>query len=66
MSQMLLSLPLKIYSVMYLDGGPEAVLYVSAGDTLIEKVGSWVSRTYPTDKNNYMWELPNVIGVKRK
>lgn len=66
MSQMLLSLPLNIYSVMYLDGGPEAVLYVSAGDTLIEKVGSWVSRTYPNDDNNYMWELPNVIGVKRK
>ncbi len=66
MSKMLLSLPLKIYSAMYLEGGPEAVLYVTAGDTLIEKVGSWVSRTYPTDKNDYMWELPNVIGVKRK
>ena len=66
MSQMLLSLPLSIYSVMYLDGGPEAVLYVSAGDTLIEKVGSWVSRTYANDDNDYMWALPNVIGVKRK
>jgi len=66
MSIMLLSLPLKVYSAMYLEGGPEASLYVSAGDTIIEKVGSWVSRTYPTDKNNYFWELPNVIGVKRK
>ena len=66
MSEMLLGLPLNISSVMYLDGGPEAVLYVSAGDTLIEKVGSWVSRTYANDDNNYMWELPNVIGVKRK
>jgi len=66
MSAMLLSLPLHIYSAMYLEGGPEASLYVSGGDTIIEKVGSWVSRTYPNDKNDYFWELPNVIGVKRK
>lgn len=66
MSIMLLSLHLHIYSAMYLEGGPEASLYISVGDTIIEKVGSWVSRTYPTDKNDYFWELPNVIGVKRK
>lgn len=66
MSSMLLSLPLKIYSAMYLDGGPEACIYVNAGDTLIEKVGSWVSPGYANDKNDYQWELPNVIGVKRK
>lgn len=66
MSKMLLSLPLKIYSAMYLDGGPEACIYVNNGDTLIEKVGSWVSPGYANDDNNYQWELPNVIGVKRK
>ena len=66
MSNMLLSLPLKIYSAMYLDGGPEACIYVNDGDTLIEKVGSWVSPGYANDKNDYQWELPNVIGVKRK
>lgn len=66
MSIMLLSLPLHIYSAMYLEGGPEASLYVSAGDTIIGKIGSWVSRTYPNDENDHFWELPNVIGVKRK
>ncbi len=66
MSKFLLSLPLNIFSVMYLDGGPESSLYVNAGDTIIEKVGSWVSPGYANDDNNYFWELPNVIGVKRK
>ena len=66
MSKMLLGLPLHIYSAMYLEGGPEASLYVNTDDTIIEKVGSWVSPGYTNDDNNYFWELPNVIGVKRK
>ena len=66
MSNFLLHLPLKTYSAMYLDGGPESSLYVNAGDTIIEKVGSWVSPGYANDDNTYFWELPNVIGVKRK
>jgi len=66
MSDFILGLPLNVYSVMYLEGGPESSLFVNAGDTIIEKVGSWVSPGYANDDNNYFWELPNVIGVKRK
>jgi len=27
-------------------------------DTIIEKVGNWVSPGYANDDNNYFWELP--------
>jgi hypothetical protein len=66
MSKMLLGFPLHVYSAMYLEGGPESSLYVNAGDTIIEKVGSWVSRGWARDDNDHFWRLPNVIGVKRK
>ena len=39
---------------------------INAGDTIIEKVGSWVSPGYANDDNNYFWGKPNVIGVKRR
>jgi hypothetical protein len=65
-SVLLLSLPLHIYNAMYLEGGPESSLYINAGDTVIEKVGSYVSRTWARDDNDHFYRLPNVIGVKRK
>jgi len=35
----LLSLPVSIYNAMYLEGGPEASLYLRGGDWEVEKVG---------------------------
>ena len=51
---------------IYLEGGPETSLYVCVGETVIEKLGSYVSDTYPTDANQTFWRLPNVIGIKAK
>ena len=65
-SKFLLSLPIGIHSAMYLEGGPEASLYVNSGDTVIEKFGSYVSRTYAHDRNDKFRKMPNVIGIRRK
>jgi hypothetical protein len=53
-------------NAIYLEGGPETSLYIKVGDTVIEKIGSYVSQTYPNDDNVEFWELPNVIGLKLK
>ncbi|MGQ9845963.1 MAG: hypothetical protein ACUVQP_00465 [Bacteroidales bacterium] len=66
MSALLLHLPLNIRSAMYLEGGPEACLYIKTPDTVISKKGSYVSLTFPTDTNTRYWQLPNVIGIKKK
>jgi hypothetical protein len=64
--QFILSLPFHLKETIYMEGGPETSLYVNIGNTKIEKVGSYISNSYPNDKNDHFWKLPNVIGVKVK
>jgi hypothetical protein len=66
MIQFMLHFPEKLTNAIYMEGGPETSLYINIGGVTIEKVGSYVSNTYPTDKNNTFWPLPNVIGLKIK
>lgn len=65
-SQMMLEMPLDIQRAMYLEGGPQASLYVETKDSTIQKYGSWVYPGYAHDKNDHLWELPNIIGVKKR
>lgn len=53
-------------NAVYMEGGPQTSLFVDIDDYRIEKVGSYVSNTYPTDANSEYWPLPNVIGVRVK
>ena len=62
--QMLLSMPLDIRNMMYLEGGPEASLVVKSGDTRVEKFGSYETGFNPDDKNAEFWPVPNVIGLE--
>jgi len=62
----LLGLPLNIRTTVYLEGGPEASLYIHSGDTIISKYGSYVSKTYARDDNDHFWKIPNVIGIVKK
>jgi hypothetical protein len=55
-----------IRTTVYLEGGPEASLYIQTGDTIISKMGSYVSKSYPNDRNDHFWEIPNVIGVRSR
>ena len=59
-------LPLNIRTTVYLEGGPEASLYVNTGDTVIAKYGSYVSNTCNNDDNDHFWKIPNVIAIRKK
>ncbi len=55
-----------VRTTVYLEGGPEASLYIQTKDTVISKIGSYVSQTYAHDKNDHFWDLPNVIGIRSR
>jgi hypothetical protein len=61
----LLALPLDLHETMYVEGGPEAQLYVNAGGREIEVVGSHGS-TFSAIENDAALPIPNVIGIKRR
>ena len=63
---MLLALPLDIKNAMYLEGGPEATLYLKSGNVSFEKVGSFETSFMEHNDNRVAWPLPNVIGVMRR
>jgi hypothetical protein len=64
-NNILLSLPISIFNATYLEGGPQASLYLSANGFQLDKVGTLESgsegrvRAIPR-------LLPNVIGIERK
>jgi hypothetical protein len=62
----LMAMPLNIRTTVYLEGGPEASLYINTGDTIISKLGCYVSKTYERDDNDHFWKIPNVIGITKK
>jgi hypothetical protein len=61
----LLALPLDLHETMYVEGGPEAQLYVHAGGREIEVVGSHGSSGFTAIENAVALPVPNVIGVKK-
>ena len=60
----LLALPLGLRQTMYVEGGPEAQLYVNAGGREIEVVGSHGS-SFAGLENSLALPIPNVIGLRR-
>lgn len=62
----LLAMPIGIQSTMYVEGGPEASLYVNAGGTQVRQMGSYETGFNENNNNNEFWPIPNVIGLKRK
>lgn len=62
----LLHLPIKMRCAGYLEGGPETSLFININSNSVEKWGSYVSKTYETDKNDHFWTIPNVIGLKKR
>lgn len=55
-----------LFNAIYMEGGPQTSMYIDADNERIEKLGSYVSKTYPIDTNSEFWKLPNIIGVKLK
>lgn len=56
-------LPLDLRRLMYVEGGPEASLYVAvAGHAPIARVGSFETGFREWDDNKEFWPIPNVIA----
>lgn len=63
----LLSLPIHIKSAMYVEGGPEATLYMSVHDKEMIFVGTCEADASENEDLKSLQGIPNVIGVvKRK
>lgn len=66
LSKMILKLPIRIAKLMYLEGGPEASLYISHPRLKVAKMGSYETGFNPRDNNQQFWSIPNIIGIKKK
>lgn len=66
MIDFILQMPERIHNVIYLEGGPETSLFIHVNEHHIERIGSWVSDTWESDTNSHFWELPNIIGIRKK
>ncbi len=62
--EILLSLPLSLKSAMYLEGGPQASLYLSTSSTTIERYG--VRGGLEKNPLPFPLTIPNVIGISKK
>ena len=63
---MLLRLPIGLKRAMYVEGGPEAQLYVRGGGKEFEFVGIAGTGIPDYDEQARAWAVPNVIGVARR
>jgi len=57
---------LGIRGLVYMEGGPEASLIVSDGPYRVTEIGSWEDGFWENDDNRRLWELPSVIGFRRR
>jgi hypothetical protein len=56
-------LPLDLVRLMYVEGGPEASLYVAVdGKPVVSEVGSFETGFFASDGNRDFWPLPNVLA----
>ncbi|ABK15948.1 phosphodiester glycosidase family protein [Syntrophobacter fumaroxidans] len=64
--EVLLTLPLSLQRAMYLEGGPQASLYLSTGKTTLERYGSWEPALEQNSSIQIPLPVPNVIGIVKK
>ncbi len=57
---------LRLAQMFYVEGGPEASLFVEAGPTRVRGIGDYETTFFRRDANDEFWELPNVVGVAAK
>jgi hypothetical protein len=66
LNAVLLSLPISIHNAMYLEGGPEASLYLASSGFEFQRMGSYETGFWESDANRTLWPVPNAIGIVRK
>jgi hypothetical protein len=64
-ANMLLALPIDLQNAMYVEGGPQAQLYIRTAEQEIELAGVYETGIVSGDFGQ-AWPLPNVVGVARK
>jgi phosphodiester glycosidase len=64
LNEELLKANIGLVAAQYLEGGPEAQLYVHAGQTELEMFGSYESGFNQDDRNAETWPIPNVLGIR--
>jgi len=64
--QILLSLPIQIKSAMYVEGGPEATLYMRVHGKEMTFVGTCETDTAEGEAVKSVQRIPNVIGVMKR
>jgi hypothetical protein len=62
--EILLHLPIDISQAMYVEGGPQAQLYIDSGGRTYEFTGSM--NALFGSAGSLAWPIPNVIGIRRK
>jgi hypothetical protein len=65
-NNILLSLPISIFNATYLEGGPQASLYLSANGFQLDKVGMLEGGPEQGRVRAIPRLLPNIIGIERK
>jgi len=55
-----------IENMMYLEGGPEASLFVKTDTAIIRRIGSYETGFQENNINKSYWGLPNIIGISRR
>ena len=63
-NEMLLSLPIGLQTVMYVEGGPQATLYYRTNKAKAEWTGVIETEFFTKCKNNAARPLPNVLGIQ--
>lgn len=64
LNQELLAAGIGLVAAQHLEGGPEAQLYLHAGDVELELFGSYETAFREDDNNGIAWPVPNVLGVR--
>jgi hypothetical protein len=64
--EILLSLPISIRNAMYLEGGPQASLYLSSNGVELAKSGAGEGAFAGNESVLFTWPIPNVIGIVKK
>jgi hypothetical protein len=64
LNQELLASDIGLVAAQHLEGGPEAQLYLRAGETQLEMFGSYETSFREDDNNASAWPVPNVLGVR--
>lgn len=64
LNQELLAGGIGLVAAQHLEGGPEAQIYVHAGNFELEMFGSFETSFKENDTNSIPWPVPNVLGVR--